>query len=1591
MDNDTQYANIVNAITMYYNEPIELNNMHDYSEKHIMQILFTNEFAATPKFVQYILQPGLDYTYISINSNKRFYDRDMNRLTVSELSSATKNVIDVDVSYFNSQHIIKYLFLLDLLSEIYANFRHTTKITVKCRYEIDNGQWILYKRNDYYQVDIQFWYNKHLDNATFEVYDIKLQGSALMNKDRMMQNFNDMCNLFKEDIEQHIKYLHQKDVQMANSENAYLFNIQSFYKFCRLKLVYYTLLCMPNGDVDSRFTQDTPQYFIDRQLPFCFINLKNQILVKNPNQNNMIATNKLIVKRKKLQNINDITQKAKYAIKHNYKSAAKIGNFNKQMFYICLVVTFITIITTILMLNIGLTESSEYKVITVIMLITLSIYITLHYILYINNLDTFESQLDAILKFPIESAPSNDYVYKFRYPIKRIQISGSSISSTELHNYWHAFDDDPSTYWESGIGTFMNKNAKNTSFGEFLIIDLNENVKLKNYVIKFKEGNANNAPANFKIYARESFPALSAIPSLTDPNWKLLQETKNVTYEINQKRFQLAFNKYLYPSQIAAGKRFSIVCKNKEVYAFGLNSYGQLGNTTTIKSFNPEKVFGGANFLRNVLQVAAGGYHTLFLLDTGYVFGCGDNQFGQLGRGQASSEKISSQAVNVLTGPETPLKNIIQVCAGHVHSLFLKSNRFVIGCGQNLNGQLGDNTTETKFYASTYVTEENTRLSNIVQISAGSYSFGTFFLRNNGVVYRCGIYKDYLNEEQYGSSIVAIQIPIDDITVKIASSGGFCLALTKSNKVWGIGYNTYNQIGINQIGISEKERILVKNPIYCNIPASIQIIDIAAGAQHSLFLTSSRNVFGCGRNQFGQLGINSANDITSLENINIAYVKYQNTNIQNVVQISAGENHSLFLLKDGKVLACGLNGDGAVGIGNDDVTYDVTTQGYTECTRCIESKAENSKFFKLIPQQVMLANGVQFVGDSFPNIDNKSLTLIDNFQNEIWYNNVGKAYRYYALVINRLVGNVDKAQIGSWELYGTYEQQLNVLQTSYNNYYNEMIKPLENKVDQAKETLRIATSNLNDAIKAEESAYDRAQKLLQDIREIKINDNIIAINPDNLSIEFLQNHLPLIQDNITSNQAAIILINNNITSSNTYAATLHRDAATLDTQNGELDTKISTFSGYKIKFDGYYADIATLSSALQATISKNNGIIDEHDAAKLIAEKKNLDAGIRLDSAQLAQLTSETLLLNENIQYTENGSILAQITLKTMDYVRKTTNETNAISAIQKQIANISSLDAELLQREKDKLASQSLLASQKAITDGAQIVADGQMDLVKSTQNLVTELQSSLASMKSDNNLRLKTGRLLQSDIERLNNEISDIENDRLYYVNKYEKDARLAAAKAERQQKYLQAEITGLESTLNNLTTDVEDILKQYQQKITDDMNDKEAYERKITEVSSDIVNFFIEKQRYKFIAKAISVEASVINIQTKILYNINETATIIANSIILSGMEKEYNKLKQNEDNVKLLEDKSEHHIDIALRDDKLLLASNKFILNLLLIVTLFVIFYSKYISSIILVILIIIMIIMITFYIIDCIQIVRTVNNQYYWKTPNVDIE
>jgi alpha-tubulin suppressor-like RCC1 family protein len=139
--------------------------------------------------------------------------------------------------------------------------------------------------------------------------------------------------------------------------------------------------------------------------------------------------------------------------------------------------------------------------------------------------------------------------------------------------------------------------------------------------------------------------------------------------------------------EISAGLSHSLAVRTDgTAWAWGVNTYGQLGDGSVTSRTSPVSVVGGFS---DWCQISAGGFHSLAVRTDGTAWAWGVNASGRLGDGTTTAR---SSPVSVVGG----FADWCQVSGGRFHSLAVRTDGTAWAWGSNASGRLGDGTTTAR-------------------------------------------------------------------------------------------------------------------------------------------------------------------------------------------------------------------------------------------------------------------------------------------------------------------------------------------------------------------------------------------------------------------------------------------------------------------------------------------------------------------------------------------------------------------------------------------------------------------------------------------------------------------------------------------------------------------------------------------------------------------------------------------------------------------------------------------------------------------------------------------------------------------------------
>ncbi|MEN9560244.1 MAG: hypothetical protein RLZZ502_1455, partial [Pseudomonadota bacterium] len=290
------------------------------------------------------------------------------------------------------------------------------------------------------------------------------------------------------------------------------------------------------------------------------------------------------------------------------------------------------------------------------------------------------------------------------------------------------------------------------------------------------------------------------------------------------------------------------------VWAWGNNEAGQLGDGTTASKSAPQLVVG----LTGVVEVAAGGEHSLALTRDGKVWSWGSNSSGQLGDG--------SQSFRVAPLPIAALPTIVEISVGWDHSLARAADGSVYAWGLNYYGNLGDGTFQSQ---ATPVKVSN--LSDIVEIKAGHYH--SVARGRDGRVWLWG--RNEFGQLGNGSKDSNTGTPLPQVlanlsnVVEIAAGRGHTLARTNAGEVWGWGWNLQGQLADG----SSTDRLVPQK-----LPAVPNPVQLAAGWSMTAIRSADGSVWlgdgngGAPSTSTGFLRLNRHPSLTDIKHVALGYI-----------------------------------------------------------------------------------------------------------------------------------------------------------------------------------------------------------------------------------------------------------------------------------------------------------------------------------------------------------------------------------------------------------------------------------------------------------------------------------------------------------------------------------------------------------------------------------------------------------------------------------------------------------------------------------------------------------------------------------------------
>ncbi|KAL3981202.1 septin 7 [Sarotherodon galilaeus] len=298
--------------------------------------------------------------------------------------------------------------------------------------------------------------------------------------------------------------------------------------------------------------------------------------------------------------------------------------------------------------------------------------------------------------------------------------------------------------------------------------------------------------------------------------------------------------------------------------------------------------------------------HRSHFKEAGQVLVLGQGDVGQLGLGE---DVIERKKPALLSLPE----KIVQVTAGGMHTVCLSETGNIYTFGCNDEGALGRDTSEE---GSEMIPGKVTLNEKVVQVSAGDSH--TAALTEDGSVYIWGSFRDNNGVigllEPMKTCALPVKVPLTEHVVKIVSGNDHMVMVTLEGNLYTSGSAEQGQLGrvpehfSNRGGRKGLERLLV--PQMVKVKGKVHFVDTFCGAYFTFAVSKEGHVYGFGLSNYHQLGTKSTKmcfvpvKLTCFKNSTTAWVDF-----------SGGQHHTLCLDAEGQVYSLGRAEYGRLGLG----------------------------------------------------------------------------------------------------------------------------------------------------------------------------------------------------------------------------------------------------------------------------------------------------------------------------------------------------------------------------------------------------------------------------------------------------------------------------------------------------------------------------------------------------------------------------------------------------------------------------------------------------------------------------------------------------
>jgi alpha-tubulin suppressor-like RCC1 family protein len=328
----------------------------------------------------------------------------------------------------------------------------------------------------------------------------------------------------------------------------------------------------------------------------------------------------------------------------------------------------------------------------------------------------------------------------------------------------------------------------------------------------------------------------------------------------------------------------------------GGNEYGQLGVGDTANRLGFTRVDAGQLGGARIVMAACGLNHSVVVSAEGgvWTFGCGD--CGRLGHNDEQDRLVPTLLeAQVFEGSS----KIVTVAAGGFHTMAVGESGALWAWGWGSYGQLGLGDTNNRLVPTLVGTEEVFGGSKVRTVACGDVhtlavtEAGELWTWGYGAQGRLG-----LNDEQdrLVPTLLTAEVFEHSKIVTVAAGGFHTMAVDKSGRLWTWGAGFSGQLGLGDTSNRMVPTVVGAEEVF----GGSKVRTVACGHDHTLVVTEVGELWAWGRGSHGRLGLNDRGD-----SLVPRRVDPQHFGNDPIAAVAAGELHSAAVTKRGALYTWG--------------------------------------------------------------------------------------------------------------------------------------------------------------------------------------------------------------------------------------------------------------------------------------------------------------------------------------------------------------------------------------------------------------------------------------------------------------------------------------------------------------------------------------------------------------------------------------------------------------------------------------------------------------------------------------------------------------